>query len=159
MVGRHHQLHGPEFEQTPGVQGSLVHCSPWGHKESNMTQQLNNSKVSVQIFYFFMIQSWQVVCFQEFIHFQVTNQFVGSTQCLIVLCISMVPIVNSSLAFLILFIWVLSFFLMSVAKVLSIKSFFQKTVLSFIDLFYCLFSLCFIYFHSDLYYLQRPSVR
>ena len=72
----------------------------------------------------------------------------------------MVPIVKSSLAFLILFIWVLSFFLMSVAKVLSIKSFFlKKPVLSFIDLFYCLFSLCFIYFHSDLYYLQRPSVR
>ena len=38
----------------------------------------------------------------------------------------MVPIVKSSLAFLILFIWVLSFFLMSVAKVLSIKSLKKK---------------------------------
>lgn len=55
----------------------------------------------------------------------------------------MVPIVKSSLAFLILFIWVLSFFLMSVAKVLSIKSL-KKKLLSFIDVFYCLFSLCFI---------------
>ena len=38
-----------EFEQTPGAsegQGSLVYCSPWGHKESDTTEQLNN-KVSV----------------------------------------------------------------------------------------------------------------
>ena len=25
-------------------QGSLVRCSPWGHKESDTTQQLNNNK-------------------------------------------------------------------------------------------------------------------
>ena len=33
-----------EFEQVPGVgdgQGSLVCCSPWGHKESNMAERLN----------------------------------------------------------------------------------------------------------------------
>ena len=33
-----------EFEQAPGVgdgQGSLVCCSTWGHKESDMTEQLN----------------------------------------------------------------------------------------------------------------------
>ena len=31
MVGHHHQLHGREFEQAPGVgdgQGSLPFCSP-----------------------------------------------------------------------------------------------------------------------------------
>ena len=47
MVGWHHQLDGHEFEQAPGVgdgHGSLVCCSPWGHKESDMTQQLNNHK-------------------------------------------------------------------------------------------------------------------
>ena len=36
MVGWHHQLDGHEFEQASGVgdgQGSLVCCSPWGHKE------------------------------------------------------------------------------------------------------------------------------
>ena len=36
VVGSHHQLDGHEFEQVPGVgdgQGSLVCCSPWGHKE------------------------------------------------------------------------------------------------------------------------------
>ena len=41
MVGWHHQLNGHEFEQTPGDgegQGSLACCSPWGRKESNMTE-------------------------------------------------------------------------------------------------------------------------
>ena len=41
MVGWHHQLDGPEFEQALGVgdgQGSLVCCSPWGCKESDMTE-------------------------------------------------------------------------------------------------------------------------
>ena len=36
MVGWHHRLNVHEFEQAPGVgggQGSLVCCSPWGHKE------------------------------------------------------------------------------------------------------------------------------
>ena len=40
MVGRHHQFNGHEFEQTSGDgegQGSLVCCSPWGHKESDTT--------------------------------------------------------------------------------------------------------------------------
>ena len=44
MVGWHHQLNGHEFEKAPGVgggQGSLVCCSPWGHKESDVTEQLN----------------------------------------------------------------------------------------------------------------------
>ena len=44
MVGWHHQLNGHEFEQAPGVgdgQGSLVCCSPWGHKESDTTEGLN----------------------------------------------------------------------------------------------------------------------
>ena len=44
MVGWHHQLDEHEFEQALGVgdgQGSLVCCSSWGCKESNMTEQLN----------------------------------------------------------------------------------------------------------------------
>ena len=44
-VGWHHKLNGHEFEQTPGDgegKGSLVCCSPWGHKELDMTEQLNN---------------------------------------------------------------------------------------------------------------------
>jgi len=46
MIGWHHQLHGPESEQTPGDsegQGSLAGCSPWGCKESDMTYRLNNN--------------------------------------------------------------------------------------------------------------------
>ena len=44
MVGRQHQLDRRQFEQAPGVgdgQGSLVCCSPRGHKESDTTEQLN----------------------------------------------------------------------------------------------------------------------
>ena len=38
------ELDGHEFEQALGVgdgQGGLVCCSPWGHKESDMTERLN----------------------------------------------------------------------------------------------------------------------
>ena len=41
MVGWHLQFDGHEFEQAPGVgdeQGSLACCSPWGHKELDMTE-------------------------------------------------------------------------------------------------------------------------
>ena len=41
MVTWHHQLDGHEFEQTLGVvegQGSLGCSSPWGRKESDMTE-------------------------------------------------------------------------------------------------------------------------
>ena len=46
MVGWHHWLNGHEFEQTLGdseEQESLACCSPWGHKESDATEQLNNN--------------------------------------------------------------------------------------------------------------------
>ena len=44
MVGWHHWLDGHEFEQVLGVgdgQGSLTCYSPWGCKESDMTELLN----------------------------------------------------------------------------------------------------------------------
>ena len=44
IVGWHQQLNGHEFEQALGVgygQGSLACCSPWGCKESDMTEGLN----------------------------------------------------------------------------------------------------------------------
>ena len=44
MVGWHHQLDGHEFEKALGVgdeQRSLACYSPWGHKESDMTEQLS----------------------------------------------------------------------------------------------------------------------
>ena len=43
MVGWNHQLNEHEFEQDLGDsegQGSLVCCSPWGHNESDTTEQL-----------------------------------------------------------------------------------------------------------------------
>ena len=47
MVGWHHRRNGHEFEQASGDgegQGSLVCCSPQGHKEQDMTEQPNNNK-------------------------------------------------------------------------------------------------------------------
>ena len=44
MVGWHHQLDGHEFEQALGVgdgQKSLVCCSPWGRKESDIAERQN----------------------------------------------------------------------------------------------------------------------
>ena len=44
--GWHHRLNGPEFEQILGDsegQGSLECCSPWSHKELDVTKRLNNS--------------------------------------------------------------------------------------------------------------------
>ena len=44
MAGWHHRLDGYEFEEALGVgdgQRSLAYCSPWGQKESDMTERLN----------------------------------------------------------------------------------------------------------------------
>ena len=44
MAGWHHRLDGRDFEWTPGVgdgQGGLMCCTPWGRKESDMTEWLN----------------------------------------------------------------------------------------------------------------------
>ena len=41
MVGWHHRVDGHDFEESLGVgegQGSLVCCTPWCHKESDMTE-------------------------------------------------------------------------------------------------------------------------
>ena len=49
MAGWHHWLNGHEFEQAPGnseEQGRLLFCSPWTHKESDMTQWLNTDTMS-----------------------------------------------------------------------------------------------------------------
>ena len=47
MVGWHHRLNGHEFKQSLGDgegQGDLVCCSPWGQKESDMTERLNSTE-------------------------------------------------------------------------------------------------------------------
>ena len=46
MVGWHHLFNGHELGQTPGDdKGQWMVCSsPGGHKESDMTEPLNNNK-------------------------------------------------------------------------------------------------------------------
>ena len=49
MVGWHHWLNGHEFEQALRVvdgQGSLVCCSPWGRKETRLSDLSTQSKFS-----------------------------------------------------------------------------------------------------------------
>ena len=62
MVGWHHRLDGHEFEQALGVgdgQGSLECCSPWGHKQSDMTEWLNWTDWStVTIYSLDLLLSW-----------------------------------------------------------------------------------------------------
>ena len=46
MVGWHHRLNEHEFEQAlrdGGGQRSLVCSRPWGHKEQDTTEKLNNN--------------------------------------------------------------------------------------------------------------------
>ena len=53
IVGWHYRLNGHEFEQTLGDgkgHGSLACCSPWACKESDTTEQLNNSYSSVHFY-------------------------------------------------------------------------------------------------------------
>ena len=57
MVGWHQRLNGQEFEQTPGDsegQENLACCNSWGHKESDMTEQLNNNKKTTKAYRFFL---------------------------------------------------------------------------------------------------------
>ena len=53
----HHRLIGHEFEQTLGDgegQGSLACWSPWGHKESDMIEQLNDKISLLTLFCLFI---------------------------------------------------------------------------------------------------------
>ena len=62
MVGWHHWLNGHEFGYTPGDgdgQGSLACCSPWGCKESDMTEQLNWTELPKLAFLYFL--PWWIV--------------------------------------------------------------------------------------------------
>ena len=52
MVGWHHWLNGNKLGQTledTERQGSLVCCSPWGRKESDVTWQLSNNNKSLAL--------------------------------------------------------------------------------------------------------------
>ena len=52
MAGWHHWLDGREFEWTPGVgdgQGGLACCDSWGRKESDTTERLNWTELTVAL--------------------------------------------------------------------------------------------------------------
>ena len=52
MVRWHYRLDGHEFGWTPGVgdgQGGLACCSSWGHKESDTTELLNWTELSISL--------------------------------------------------------------------------------------------------------------
>ena len=62
MVGRHHRLSGKEFEQTPGDsegQGGLACCSPWGHRQLDMTKRLNSDTLFLLRVAFHSGQPWE----------------------------------------------------------------------------------------------------
>ena len=65
MARWHHRLDGREFEWTPGVddrQGGLACCSPWDHRESDTTEQLNWTDSLVMLSIFSCV-CWPSVCF------------------------------------------------------------------------------------------------
>ena len=65
MVGWHHRLNGHESEQALGVgdrQGSLMCCSPWGHKESDTTEQLNWLRCWLRAF---LLRHWHTLNYLE----------------------------------------------------------------------------------------------
>ena len=48
MAGWQHRCNEHELGQTHGEgQGGLACCSPWGHRESDTTGQLNNNKLKL----------------------------------------------------------------------------------------------------------------
>ena len=55
IAGWHHRLDGRQSQEAlePGVgQESLACCSPWGHKELDMTDRLNNNNMYKDNMYF-----------------------------------------------------------------------------------------------------------
>ena len=62
MVRWHHQLNVHESEQTSGdneVQGSLACYRPWGHKELDTTEHLNDNKSL--ICYLLLVSPWVTI--------------------------------------------------------------------------------------------------
>ena len=69
MVGWHQQLNGHEFVQASEDgegQGSLACCSPWGRKESDTTERLNNSRATGEADFHYIILF--LCCLSRFLH-------------------------------------------------------------------------------------------
>ena len=83
MVGWHHQFNGHEFEQIlrdSGGQGSLACCNPWGHKEVDTTEQLNNNNCfscERELSAVRMGDSWQFPCWKDRIRAPLLLPFQG----------------------------------------------------------------------------------
>ena len=85
MVGWHHWLSGHEFEQTPGDsegQQSLACCSPWGHKESDMTECLNNNNTKCSYTNLLNSQLFHIVSSDW--HYRSTAWFLSQRVCKVV---------------------------------------------------------------------------
>ena len=67
VVGWHHRLKGHEFEQALRVGDSLVCCSPWGRKESNTTERLSWTELSLSKFLCLIYSEFgnQILKFEE----------------------------------------------------------------------------------------------
>ena len=68
MAGWHHRLDGHESEQDRGIgdgEGSLACCSPWGHKELDMPEQLNLDSIVVFTILFLSFQE-HIISFHLF---------------------------------------------------------------------------------------------
>ena len=76
MAGRHHGCNEHELGQTlrdgEGQRG-LACCSPWGHKELDMTQQLNNNNNNFP----FNITEIHMQCQQLHIMFKLRSAFLS----------------------------------------------------------------------------------
>ena len=46
-------------------QGSPACCSPWGHKESDMTERLNNNKLEKEMATYSSIPAWEIPWTEE----------------------------------------------------------------------------------------------
>ena len=74
MVRWHDQLGGHEFEQTPRDgkgQGSLVCCSPWGHKELDLTEKLSYMYTYTYMYIYIYIYIYMYIYIYIHIHFSI----------------------------------------------------------------------------------------
>ena len=89
MVGWHYQLNGLDFKQSLGVgdgQRSLVCCSPWGHKELDMTEWLNWSNFGAQAGIFLTVYFLCIFLLEFFsCKYQKSHYYLTLTWCLIFL--------------------------------------------------------------------------
>ena len=81
MIGWYHWLDGHEFEQAPGVgdgHGSLACRSPWGHKESIITEQPNWTATEIYVDKYthrcMYIKDWYMIFYLPLAHFYVIDK-------------------------------------------------------------------------------------